>query len=85
MSHGHRVPPHPKPHYPHHHRQEEDQDSMLAHAQALRHLMSLGLPPQPGEFPNNTTIENTKALVIKKPHKVPRGIIIHQIMKQPGT
>lgn len=84
MSHGHRVPPHPKPHYPHHNKMQEDQDSGLAKAQALKHLMSLGLPPQPGEFPSNTSIENTKALVIKKSKKVPSSVFIHQILKPPS-
>lgn len=67
------------------HKSPIQEDSLLAKTFALKHLMSLGLPPQPGQFPADTKIENTKAIMIKKPNQKQRGIIIHQIYKTPGA
>jgi hypothetical protein len=59
-------------------------DSELAKTQALQHLMALGLPPQGNTFPDNTSIQNTKAIVIKPQHNKQRQMIIQQMYKTPG-
>lgn len=61
-----------------------DPDSLLAKTFALKHLMSLGLPPQASMIPAGAEQENTKALVVKKPNQKARAVILHQIYKTPG-
>ena len=77
------MPPHPRKHY-HEKHHPIDQDSMLAKAQALKHLVSLGMAPQMGAIPVSAQAESTKALMIKPPKGKARGIMIHQLFKQPG-
>lgn len=66
------------------HKAPLDQDSLLAETMALKHLISLGLPPQSGMLPSGMESENTKSITIKRPHKKAQTAIIHQIYKTPG-